>query len=142
MEIKIHSTPGRGKKQCPECKVYLGVRNGKCICGHEFVPVQKKVLPKKEAPEGQESKPAFDRKDFFTVKISIPAGKCPANLMSTDYEAVEEWVGKVKLRGEAVNVIYAARALRYWARQFYDIFSEEYKLVSQHVNEIFGDDDR
>ena len=142
MEIKTHSTPGRGKKQCPECKVYLGVRNGKCICGHEFVPVQKKVLPKKEAPEGQEPKPDFNRKDFFSTKISTPAGKCPANLVDTDYETVKEWAGKILRHGEAKNVVYSARALRYWARQFYDIFSEEYKLVSQHVNEIFGDDDR
>jgi hypothetical protein len=55
---------------------------------------------------------------------------------------VKEWAGKILRHGEAKNVVYSARALRYWARQFYDIFSEEYKLVSQHVNEIFGDDDR
>ena len=27
---------GRGKKQCPKCQAYLGARQAKCECGHEF----------------------------------------------------------------------------------------------------------
>jgi uncharacterized Zn finger protein (UPF0148 family) len=137
MEIKIHSTPGRGKKQCPECKVYLGVRNGKCICGHEFVAAQKKSTSTAQAaPKKQEPPADFNRKDFFSTKISTPAGKCPANLADTDYGTVEEWAGKILRHGEAKNVVYAVSALRYWARQFYEIFSEEHKLVTQHLNDI------
>ena len=136
MEIKTHDAPGRGKKQCPQCKIYIGVRNRVCVCGHEFVAAQKKSTSMAQAPKKQEAKPVFNRKDFFSTTISTPAGKCPANLADTDYETVKEWSGKILRHGEAKNVVYAVSALRYWARQFYDIFSEEHKLITQHLNEI------
>lgn len=33
--------PGRGKKQCPVCKEYRGVRTRHCNCGHVFVKTPK-----------------------------------------------------------------------------------------------------
>lgn len=33
----------RGKKQCPECKKYMGPRTKQCECGHEFVKRDKKA---------------------------------------------------------------------------------------------------
>ena len=57
-------------------------------------------------------------------------------MADTDYETVEEWAEKIIRHGEAKNVVYAVSALKYWSRQFYDVFSEEYKLIAQHLNEI------
>jgi hypothetical protein len=39
------TVPGRGKKQCPKCERYLGVRSAKCDCGYEF--------PRKEKGTGE-----------------------------------------------------------------------------------------
>ena len=34
--IKTYTEAGRGRKQCPKCNTYVGVRNAKCVCGHDF----------------------------------------------------------------------------------------------------------
>ena len=36
---------GRGKKQCPKCNTYVGVRSAVCGCGHEFVKGAAKTKP-------------------------------------------------------------------------------------------------
>lgn len=41
--IKTFTKRGRGKKQCPKCRVIVGVRNAECICGHTFVAKSKTV---------------------------------------------------------------------------------------------------
>jgi len=38
---KKKGTPGRGKKECPGCGEYVGVRVQECECGHKF-PVKAK----------------------------------------------------------------------------------------------------
>ena len=35
-DLIMYDGPGRGRKQCPNCKKYIGVRNYKCQCGHVF----------------------------------------------------------------------------------------------------------
>lgn len=45
--MKVYDSPGRGKKQCPKCNVYVGVRNTNCPkCMHSFERVNTQVEKK------------------------------------------------------------------------------------------------
>jgi len=35
-QVNVYNEAGRGRKQCPACQKYVGVRNAKCVCGHDF----------------------------------------------------------------------------------------------------------
>lgn len=55
-EIKVFSEPGRGRRQCPSCETYVGVRTPVCVCGYNLntkrkgkPPVQEGEAPKTKA---------------------------------------------------------------------------------------------
>lgn len=49
----VSNEPGQGRKQCPQCHKYVGVRVGKCPnCGHAFPVSDKKSKP---APKGKKA---------------------------------------------------------------------------------------
>lgn len=63
-----------------------------------------------------------------------PSG-CPVKLTGTDEATVHEWVEKVIYYGHSeARSHYSESALRYFARCFYDTFSEEYKQVCEHIS--------
>ena len=70
--------------------------------------------------------------------VSTPAGKCPAKLSGTDRTSVMEWADRVMEFGVKDNCRYLPEAIRYWARDFYDYFSPEYKAVCQIITEELG----
>jgi hypothetical protein len=35
-EVTTYTEAGRGRKQCPTCKKFMGARNKICVCGHQF----------------------------------------------------------------------------------------------------------
>jgi hypothetical protein len=60
-EIKVFDAPGRGRRPCPSCGVYVGVRTPICICGYNFDTKKKGKPPvsiasdKKSAKRGRKS---------------------------------------------------------------------------------------
>jgi len=74
---------------------------------------------------------------FATRIIHTPAGACPVKLKSTEHDDVLEWAQLVMEKGQANNLNYLPNALVFFAQQFYNIFSEEYKLVKSHLCDIF-----
>lgn len=76
-----------------------------------------------------------------TPVIAIPAGKCPSKLESTEYEQVIAWCVEVHAIGIKNNVNYLPSALVFFAKQFFDIFSEEYKTVRNHINKAYNASD-
>ena len=132
--IKVFNTGGRGKRQCPNCKVYVGIRTEQCVCGHEF---QKKVA--NAAPEIREARvvidpvaaavAAEDTDDDFgnalpngrCTWVHTPAGKPPHNLNGTAREEVHKWAEQIRSDGFREGRYYTVHALIYWVRYFYDI---------------------
>jgi len=92
--------PSRGKKQCPQCKVYIGVRNFKCPqCNHEFAA----KVHVEEAPKVQEATPVQQEDDGSSTKNLIqiiapgtgwPAKEplCPFDLPEPNKESVFRWI--------------------------------------------------
>jgi|TARA_Y100000310_G_scaffold90889_1_gene88188 hypothetical protein len=69
------------------------------------------------------------------MKLAIPSGECPVTLADTSYEAILEWVvALTECKPEPHT--YQLSVYRYWVRNFYDIFSEEYKIVISELEKI------
>lgn len=113
--------PGKGRKQCPACDLYVGVRGAVCECGHIFYATKPK--PKKAEDELKET-------------IMIPGGKCPVELTAIDKKTVMTWCLDVWAHHQGQKQKIAASTLKYYARYFYDVFSEEYATVCSHINTI------
>lgn len=74
----------------------------------------------------------------FSIRIvHTPAGSCPIKLKSTEYESVFEWTQLVMDHGRTNNLNYLPSALVFFAQQFFNIFTEDYKIVKNHLGNIF-----
>ena len=156
--ITTYDEGGRGRKQCPSCKRFVGVRNAVCVCGHEFAKAQSAPQPKsvgaaaavaapvRRAPEvetPQEYTPG--RHVFCTVRqrTAIPAGACPVKLTGMDIQTVEEWAEKVRIYCQRERSQWMMlSALKYYAREFFDMFAPEYETVKKHLDTLYASEDR
>jgi hypothetical protein len=74
----------------------------------------------------------------FSVRVvHTPAGSCPIKLKSTEYDNVFEWAQLVMDHGKANNLNYLPSALVFFAQQFFNIFTDDYKTVKNHLINIF-----
>lgn len=67
--------------------------------------------------------------------VVVPSGPCPHKLSGTDKDSVLGWCGKVIDSMEDKGVQIAPSGLTYFARQFYDYHSNEYKIVKECIEE-------
>lgn len=74
------------------------------------------------------------------MTISTPAGACPVSLTDTDFNVVSEWVQKVQEAGYRKCHKLTSSALAFYARQFYPVFSDEYKVVKKHIDTITAEE--
>jgi hypothetical protein len=144
-EIRTFKAKGRGRKQCGECKIYIGVRTKVCVCGKVFTRQKKKTeavtttvrrTRKTGVNPPAEKKSAPDYSGGLS-RVYAPAGKCPFDLESTEFDAVREWSGKVRESGEAKRNFYTVNALKYYVRYYYGVFTDEYKVVAEHLEKIY-----
>lgn len=73
--------------------------------------------------------------------IHTPAGPCPFKLKGISEQEVLEWTESILSIGKQKNVFYNTAALNYYAQQFYRVGSEEYKIISNIINENYIQDD-
>ena len=71
--------------------------------------------------------------DITSQAIITPAGACPHKLEGTSDEQVLAWVKR--LRG-SVSKMLTKKALRYWVRQSYGIFTDEQSIVCAKIDEL------
>jgi hypothetical protein len=128
--------PSRGRKQCPACKTYVGVRSHHCSCGHDFTTNR---APQRVAkPEGRENKPVaavpYDEPDepmvrsalppgivdtgfpMVQYRVHTPKGACPVALPRPTPDAVADWAKLTYVAGRMQGRAYSANALRFWLR--------------------------
>ena len=76
------------------------------------------------------------REENFTkveTFLLTPSGVCPYPLSGTSEVAVKDWViGVLSFKNKAGSK-HTVQSITYWIRDFYSIFSEEYKVVSNHI---------
>lgn len=137
--VKTFDGPGRGRKQCPECNAYVGVRTPQCNCGHAFGAKPKSSSPPLVRDEMGE-RPRRSSFDPRQLVIIAPAGACPHKLTSTERDDVEEWAEKVREYGVDHNRFFTIKALAYFARQFYELFTPEHDQVKAHLQDIYAEE--
>ena len=90
-EIQTFTEGGRGKRQCPECKVYLGIRHAVCICGFNFkdyvrpdTPIEEKEIKVYEEPgRGRKHCPGCNK------YVGLRNRQCVCGFNFEGYEKVE-----------------------------------------------------
>ena len=122
--INIFDGRGRGRKQCPECRVYIGVRHKICVCKHVF---QKKAEPVAEAmsPECIEARNFINGLGYYPGGLSIvftPRGKCPIKFKGD----VADWADRVIERFYGESYVIAPEGLVFMLGQFSRFNSDEY----------------
>lgn len=122
--MAMFNGPGPGRKQCPSCKAYIGVRTAVCPCGHAFekkarpAPVATVTPPAAKADKAVEktveSQPVAVAGMGRRVRVFAAPGDCP---VSYDGD-VKKWAQKIQSMGAENSVEYTATALRIWLGQF------------------------
>ena len=127
------TVPGRGRKQCPACKLYVGVRSRICpSCSAEMPQGKTKVLvPRKVAPTDTTTPPKVvtvtepeSRKLLARIVTSTPAGRCPCPLNEFTHDAIKQWVTDICA---TTDEYLTDSALRYWANQLHPIGTTHHK---------------
>jgi hypothetical protein len=74
-------------------------------------------------------------------KIATPAGKPPHELKGTSRKEVEDWCEKTRRTGlDDGKRFYTKRALIYWLRYFFEMFSPEFNTAKKHIEDMYADE--
>lgn len=138
-KVNKYSLPGKGRKECPDCKIFVGVRTSKCECGHVFGfkdPV--KVVPIKVEDKNEKfSIPVSDEDRRYAVAVGLSkgctmvfagAGKCPATFRAVDsnlnprnpQDIVRDFCEDVVADGVKDKKLYMPPAIKNWLAAFVD----------------------
>ena len=127
---------GRGRKQCSACKNYVGVRTGKCECGHEFAGSAKASPAVTVAGSAvvAASKPAVVeervvRPNIHSAELIAPAGPCPIALASAEPEVVKAWVADIQSYYARKGYTIGMTGIRYLVSKCFAPSSDEYKAA-------------
>lgn len=136
--MAVYDSAGPGRKQCPNCQKFCGVRSHECPnCKHTFEQKAPKAPKAPREPKAAKAAPAVVRPYAdYRVVIFTPAGKPPVLLGGTSAEEVTKWAedcAKV-----SPDVLFHEEALAQWARHSYHISSEEWRTVREHLRVVPG----
>jgi hypothetical protein len=144
--LKKDNNPGRGKKQCPDCEMYVGIRTYQCDCGHKFV--EKKT---KEELRSEENQPT-DEERLYAQCVGAPSGRLvyrgsgspPVKLTKITPEFVSDYCNLIVHDGIMNGKIYTVSAIKGYLQHQYGYNSGEYMsasvLVDKWYDEIIGRD--
>lgn len=134
---------GPGRKQCPGCKKFCGVRCNACPgCDYSFQKpkVSKPAAPKAPptASRGGTVQQRVDRPDpgerDTRIVLSTPAGKPPVELTGTSEDVVLAW-GRACMMADR-TYIHTPESLGYWARYTYHMMTPEWVTVREHLEKL------
>lgn len=129
---------GRGRRRCPNCNTYVGVRLQVCECGHEFVKGSKKRDPENEVTEE-------DRLYAMSIGspggrlVYSPAGHCIASLSEINFGTVSDYCNLVVHDGITKGLIYTTRAIKKFIQHQFGYNSEEYRQAVAFVDMWYDD---
>lgn len=125
---------GRGRKQCSNCKQFVGVRTQLCPCGQEFSKTDKNSTPKtaidntdSETPATTTPPKASGTRGRYTNRVYTPAGACPVKLVGSDQQTVLNWANQVRAVFEKKDSFLRPEGLIYYVSHFYAHSSQDYK---------------
>jgi len=69
------------------------------------------------------------------ITLEIPSGKCPVALAGDDRESIYDWIIKLTQK-KPENVVYRPSVYKYWVRDFFESYSQEYKDIGAVIDTI------
>jgi hypothetical protein len=145
-EVMSQQKGHRGKKQCPDCSAFVGVRTYRCECGYQFV--EKKT----KAEKRQEEDAATEEERLYAMCIGANGGRLvyaasgspSARLADITYEAVVDYCEMIVYEGKQDCQIILPQAIKNYIQHQFGYNSEEYisacELVDQWYDEKLGID--
>ena len=120
----VYVRAGKGRKPCPSCGNYVGVRTLLCECGHEFVIGASASATTADKNSAFEEPLSDEDKRYIRaigcgkggLVIYTGAGVSPARLNSQDCEAVCDFCDQVVFDGMGKGKIYMPSAIKSFAR--------------------------
>lgn len=94
---------------------------------------QKKNRKVRKKREDKNEKVSITKSTSF---ILTPSGKCPVQLYGYDKEAVRMWLQFAKNANLKDDSYHTTESLTYWLRDFYGLFTEEYKIAKANLLEL------
>lgn len=135
-QIKTFPIGGKGRKQCKECRAFVGVRTQVCVCGNEF---KRRTYRGKKVHEITEIDPGFKRALLFSSALGFPA-KGSVVYATGDYPNIKyngdigQWCSDmIGMYYSRDNRILSVDALKYILRYQLGAFSKETRKV---LNEL------
>jgi hypothetical protein len=139
--VKAYDKNGPGRKQCPDCRKFVGYSIEICACGFKFgkyVKPEKKIEERYSGPTKIDIEASVFKRAYngtaTDLLVIAPSGECPVKLTGTDAETVIAWAKKVIDAGQKEELFYSPAALRHFARYFYDVFSGEYAIFCDNLD--------
>ena len=143
--LNKEETAGRGKKQCPECKVYVGVRTHQCECGHVFSGRQ----PTKKERDAENDK-ATDEERLYAMCVHAPGGRfvyaargqssirvVPGDEITLDL--IYDYCNQAVFDGIQDGAIYTTSAIKLWLGHDLGHDSQEYKQACEYVDQWYNE---
>ena len=141
----VYVCAGRGRKPCPKCGNYVGVRSSLCECGHEFVKGQTTVATADKNKAFEEPLSDEDKRYIRAIGcgnggrvIYTGAGKPPAKLTGIDYESVSEFCDNVVFAGIANGKIYMPGAIKNFARHVVGDTAMSMVTISDYIDDWYS----
>lgn len=119
--MKTYNEPGKARKQCPNCNVYVHVRSIMCVCKHVFrKPKNEADLSNREATlNGYQE--VDKQHSSSTIKyssqaktVTTPAGECPYQIMGESKSDIFNWCDNIFQHGLKNGIFYTDEAICYW----------------------------
>lgn len=123
--IKYHRA-GKGRKNCPKCDAYVGVRTLICECGHEFVKGETKAVPSAAEKNSKFEEDISDENCRYALAVGLlhgcrlvyaGSGPCPAHLATSDpedFRSIKQFCEDIVSAGIPDKKLYMPSAIKNW----------------------------
>lgn len=144
--VNSFKLPGKGRKLCPSCNIYVGARTQKCTCGYEF-----KIG---SAPASTESKnsiwdePLSDEDKRYIraigcgkggIVIHVGAGAPPADLKMCDEQSVRDFCEDIVAAGLKDGKLYMPRAMKNFMRHVIGERAITNQYTDKYIDKWYAD---
>lgn len=135
IKIKKFDGPGRGRKQCPKCNAYMGIRTKTCSCEHTFSKDDKPVVKLTDEQLDLMKYLEILGKTSMDTVVYTPTEFPNIKLLGLSKNDVFDWADNVIDFGKENFKIYTPHALRYMIGHQVGYNSEEYYQCRDWLDE-------
>jgi len=142
---KNYDKPGRGRKQCGQCKKYVGVRTKTCSCGSVFetgskTKVKRTKVKTRKKKEVQIEEPEEEKWIKPRWIVYAPAGKPRVTLEGHTRKKVKDWFYKTREIARDEGMEFHSSAYKLYIPYFYSILTPEYNKCLRMIDRILEEE--